>query len=190
MRAMILVATLLACAGNTVHAQSKPNDRKGFWIGFGLGGGSAGLDCSTCSDERIGGGSGYLRLGGTLSRHFLLGFETNGWLHSEGGVDESIAFASAVLLWYPSAKGALYVKFGLGGMAYGADDGVDELTATAPSASLGVGYEVRIGRNVSLVPYINSLASSAVDVEINGVAIPTEDFSMNLFQFGLGITWH
>ncbi len=38
MRALIVVATLLACAGNAVHAQSKPNDRKGFWIGLRTGG--------------------------------------------------------------------------------------------------------------------------------------------------------
>ena len=161
MRAMILVATLLACAGNTVHAQSKPNDRKGFWVGFGLGGGSAGVECDICDDDRVNGGTGYVRLGGTLSRHFLLGVEGNAWVNPANDVDESIGYGSVVLLWYPSATGALYLKFGLGGMTYSFDDGVDQVTATAPSFSIGLGYEVRVGRNISLVPYMNALGSSA-----------------------------
>jgi hypothetical protein len=193
MRAVILIATLLAGWSSAAHAQStrRPNTREGFWIGFGLGDGSAGTDCSSCSNDRFGGLSGYLRLGGTLSRKVLLGGESNVWVHSSGGVDESIGFGSFVVLWYPSATGALYLKFGLGGMTYRADDGVDELTATAPSASIGVGYEIRMGPNVSLVPYANSLASSSVQLHINGVPVTTgEDISINLFQFGLGITWH
>lgn len=192
MRAAILIVTLFVCGSSFVEAQSsrRTNARQGLWIGAGLGGGSAGLDCDYCSTERVTGLSGYARLGGTLSRHILVGVETNGWLHSEGGVDASLGFASVVALWYPSKTGALYLKVGLGGMRYREDDGVDELTATAPSASLGIGYELRVSRNVSLVPYANSLASSAVRVHLNGVALGTADISINLFQFGLGVTFH
>ena len=195
MRALILIATLLACGASVAQAQSpgRTNARQGFWVGFGLGGGSAGTNCSlsSCGNDRSTGLSGYARLGGTLSRSLLLGVETNGWRHSEAGVNESIGFGSFVVLWYPSPTGALYLKFGLGGMTYRADDGVDEFTATAPSASIGLGYEVRVGRNVSLVPYVNSLASSSVRLRFDGVPISTgEDISINLFQFGLGVTWH
>jgi hypothetical protein len=194
MRTLILIGTLLACGGGFAQAQSgsRANTRQGFWFGFGLGGGSAGTDCTTsCSSDRFTGASGYFRLGGTLSRSLLVGVESNGWLHSEGGVDESIGFGSVVALWYPSPTGALYVKVGLGGMRYRADDGVDVLTATGPSASLGLGYEMRLGRNMSLVPYLNSLASSSVKLRINGAPVSTnEAISLNLFQFGLGITWH
>lgn len=76
-------------------------------------------------------------------------------------------------------------------MTYRADDGVDELTATAPSASLGVGYEFRVTPNLSVLPYLNSLATSAVELKLNGQPIPTgEDISINLVQIGLGLTWH
>jgi hypothetical protein len=192
-RAAIVIATLLACGSVHLQAQStrRPNTREGFWIGFGLGDGSAGLDCTTCSNDRFGGFSGYFRLGGTLSRSVLLGFESNAWVHSEGGTDESIGFGSIVALWYPSRTGALYLKFGLGGMTYRADDGVDIYTATAPSASLGIGYEVRLGRNFSVLPFLNSLASSAVVLHVNGMTVPvSEDISFSLVQFGVGATWH
>jgi hypothetical protein len=193
MRTVMLIATLLACLSSSTQAQSsrRANARQGFWVGFGLGSGSAGTNCPSCNTVRSSGLSGYARLGGTLSRSILLGVETNGWAHSEAGVDESIGFGSVVVLWYPSPTGALYLQVGLGGMSYRADDGVDQLTATAPSASIGVGYEMRVGRNMSLVPYVNSLASSPVRLHFDGVPVSTsEDISINLFQFGLGITWH
>jgi len=193
MRALILIATLLACGSSPALAQSnkKANDRHGIWFGFGLGTGTAGLDCTSCATDRFSGLSGYARVGGTLSRSILLGFESNGWIHSEAGTDESIGYGSFVALWYPGGTGALYLKVGLGGMRYNADDGTDNLAATAPSASIGIGYEFRIGRNMSVVPYLNTLASSAVKLRINGVSVPTsEDISINLFQAGLGITWH
>lgn len=193
MRGVLLIATLLACLSSSTQAQSSPraNARQGFWVGFGLGSGSAGTNCTSCSSDRFTGLSGYARLGGTLSRSILLGFETNGWLHSEAGVDETIGFGSFVVLWYPSPTGALFLKVGIGGMSYRADNGVDRLTAAAPSASIGIGYEMRVGRNMSVVPYVNSLASSSVRLQFDGVPISTgEDISINLFQFGLGLTWH
>jgi hypothetical protein len=76
-------------------------------------------------------------------------------------------------------------------MTYREDDGFDILTATAPSGSIGIGYEVRIGRNLSLVSFANALGSSAATVKINGQPQVTgEDISLNLVQFGLGLTWH
>jgi hypothetical protein len=193
MRTAILIATLVVCGSSFVHAQSarRINARHGLWFDVGFGGGSAGVECPSCGSDRISGASGYFRLGGTLSRHILVGAETNGWLHSEGGVDETIGFGSIVVLWYPSATGALYLKVGLGGMTYRADDGFDEFTATAPCASIGIGYEFRVCRIVSLVPFANSLVSSSVRLRFDGVPIATdEDISINLFQFGLGVTFH
>ncbi len=191
MRAFVLTATLLGLA-TTLAAQGRhTNARQGFWVGFGFGSGSVGLSCDSCGTDRIASFSGYLRAGGTLSSNVLLGGETNGWAHSEGGVDESVGYGSLVVLWYPSSTGAFYLKAGVGGMSYRGDDGVDVLTATAPAASLGLGYEVRIGRNFSIVPYLNSLASSAVKLKLNGEAFSSgEDISITLVQFGLGVTWH
>lgn len=194
-----LIAGALMLTAAAAAAQSKPaapedqprNAHRGFWISFGLGGGSAGVDCSSCSTERTSGFSGNFRIGGTLSQRLLLGFETNGWLHSESGVDETLGFGSAVLAWYPSRTGAFFLKFGIGGMTYKATDGVDDFTATAAAGSFGLGYDFRMGRNFSLTPYVNSLATSAATFKLNGTALPTsEDVKINLIQFGLAATWH
>jgi hypothetical protein len=143
-----------------------------------------------CSTDRTSGSAGYLRLGGTLSPIFQLGGESNGWFHSSGGVDETLGFASFIANIYPSRAGAFFLKVGIGGMSYRADDGVAVITATAPSGSLGAGYDIRVGRNFSLTPFINSLATSAVSFKVGGVTITTDDFKVNLVQIGLGVTWH
>ena len=191
MRAYILLASLVGLTG-ALQAQGRhPNTREGFWIGLGAGTGSAGLDCTDCATNRIGAPSGYIRAGGTFSPKILLGGEVNGWTHTEGNVDESIGFGSFILMWYPGRSGAFYLKFGLGGMSYHASDGVNTLDATAPAGSFGVGYEFRVARNFSIVPYFNSLASSAVTLKQNGTTVSTgEDIRITLAQLGLGVTWH
>jgi hypothetical protein len=194
---VVVVALGLVCAG-PLQAQQKPslgadrNARQGFWIGFGVGAGSVGADCSGCSNDRTGGFSGYLRMGGTLSRHLLLGGEANGWSHSENGADESMGFGSLVLLWYPSATGAFYLKFGIGGMTYTADiPSIGKIEATAGSGSFGLGYEFRVRPNMSLNLFLNSLASAPASWKLSGVSVPTgQDIKLNLVQLGVGLTWH
>jgi len=185
---VLIAGSLLA----TSASAQRPNTRQGFWLSGGLGPGSAGVDCSGCTNDRTTGLSGNLRLGGTLGGgKFLLGGETNGWVHSESGVDETIGFLSFIFVWYPSNTGAFFFKLGAGGMRYSANDGVDELSATAPSGSVGIGYDFRVGRNVSLTPYLNALATSGVDAKFNGQSIATPvSIKINLVQLGLAVTMH
>jgi len=172
-------------------AAQHPNIREGFWISLGAGFGSVGTDCQSCSTDRTNGSAAYLRLGGTLSPILQLGGESNGWFHSGGGVDETLGFASFIANIYPSRTGAFFLKIGIGGMTYRADDGFSVLTATAPSASLGAGYDIRVGRNFSLTPFINALGTSPASFKLDGVTVPSgEDIKINLVQLGLGVTWH
>ncbi len=194
MRALVLFATLLGLA-TTLGAQGRhPNARQGFWVGFGFGSGSVGLDCTSCNTDRVSAPSGYIRAGGTLSPKLLLGGESNGWVHHEGDVDESVGYGSFIVMLYPSRTGAFYLKFGFGGMKYHGQQGTgpgSTLDASAPAGSFGLGYEFRLGRNFSMVPYLNSLASSAVTLKQDGVPVSTgEDIKITLVQFGLGVTWH
>ena len=198
MRVAIVITTLLASATG-LHAQATgwPNTRHGFWIGFGMGDGSARIDCTDfCYSDRLNGVSGYIRMGGTLSPHLLLGGETNGWVNSDGLVTEGIWVASVVVLWYPSRTGASYFKLGLGGMNFSTGSGAADIStesANAPCVTLGIGYEVRVRSRVSLVPWINVLASSRVGLEYHSVWFePTSppDVRINVVQGGLGLSWH
>ena len=74
-------------------------------------------------------------------------------------------------------------------MLYRAEVINDELTATGLGLQVGLGYDFRVGRNFSLSPFGNFLMSFGSDAKFNGFSLG-EDFNTNLFQFGLGLTWH
>src|ERR1044071_2210899 len=102
MRGWLVFAILTLTSVATAHSQGRPNTRRGLWFGFGVGTGSSAFDCATyCTTDRVSAPTGYFRIGGTLSPSILLGGEVNSWINSENGVDESMSFASVVLLWYP-----------------------------------------------------------------------------------------
>src|SRR2546426_2206911 len=83
-RVIALGGVLLAVAP-AARAQY-PQRREGFWIGFGLGYGSANITCDSCgSGPRTGGVTAFVKLGGTPSRNLLIGGAINGWAHSSGG---------------------------------------------------------------------------------------------------------
>jgi hypothetical protein len=163
--------------------------REGFGISVGLGSGSAGLSCNSCSSDREESLSGDLRLGGYLRPNLFLGGESHGWVNSEDGVDEVIGFYTATVLWYPNEAKGLYLKGGLGLAAYAATDGFDDITGHGLGLALGVGHDFRVGRNFSLTPYANYLVSTKNDLEVNGYSSGL-DVATNIFQIGFALSWH
>jgi hypothetical protein len=185
----LLPALLIAlCVSSVAEAQNAPT-RQGFGISFGLGTGSAGASCDFCSSERENGLSGYLRLGGHLNPSLLLGAESNGWVHSEDGLDETLGFFTGVAQWYPNVSTGLYLKGGLGLARYTATDGTDEMTGNALAMNLGLGYDFRMGSSFSLTPYANYLLSTKGELKVNDIS-SNVNMSTNVFQIGLGVTWH
>jgi len=188
-RCFTVIFALLVTAGSLTAQAKHPNTRAGFWWGLGAGWGSASASCEDCDDEQVSGYAGNFRLGGTISPSFLLGVETNGWFHSEGDNDQILSFGSIVAVVYPDADGGFYFKAGLGVMNFFSETSLGELTATAGAGMLGAGYEFRVGRNMSIVPFLNALTSAEAEYEFEGVSVDTE-VSLRLFQLGVGITWH
>jgi hypothetical protein len=160
-------------------------DRSGFFISGGLGAGSAGMSCDGCTVDRSTGLSGYFRVGGTLNPHVRLGFESNGWVHSEQGVDENVGFYSGVGYFYPSLSNNLWLKAGAGVAHSKADDGVDELTTTGLGLSTGIGYDWSPNGKFAIVPYVNYLHQVSGEANFNGTGTGVSAHS-NLFQFGVG----
>jgi hypothetical protein len=150
--------------------------REGFWFNVGLGYGS--LGCQDCTG-REGGLSGGLALGGTLSSKVLLGGATNSWYKEQDGVTLSASTLTANLRFYPSATGGFFLQGGLGlGVIDIAVAGLGSDSQTGAGAVLGLGYDIRVSRNVSLSPYWN------------GVAVTHSDGDANFGQIGLGLTIH
>lgn len=171
-------AALLALVPNDAAAQN-PQTREGFFIGFGLGGGSFG--CEGC-DERETGGAGHLKLGGAVSPTLLIGGESIVWTKEEGGARITHANVGAFAQFYPSAANGFFLKGGVGfsRLEVSASGGGFSFSASESGLGLtaGLGYDFRLGTNFSLSPYM-SLAWGDF-----------EGGSANHGQLGLGVTWH
>lgn len=194
-RLLVTLATL-ACLGAAGLSAQRPQTREGFWIGFGFGGGSAGLSCNVVCDSlsRETGFSGYLKMGGTLSPKLLLGGESTGWTKSEQGTTAQLGILSASVYFYPSPATGFFVKGGPGFSVYTADDGTTKESGTGFGFILGAGYDLRVGGNISITPVVNFSWGSIGEVELTGTG-PTGTTSgyglkENVFDFQLGITFH
>lgn len=150
--------------------------RNGFWFNGGLGYGS--LGCEDC-DDRTGSWSGGLALGGTVSQKVLLGVGSNGWTKSEDGVELTVGTLLAVIRFYTSATGGFFLLGGLGVGSIRAEvSGFGSETETGYGALVGLGYDFRVGDNVSLTPFWNGFAANTTSAD------------GNVGQIGLGITIH
>jgi hypothetical protein len=188
-----LLAIGLACAiGGPLAAQEETgaHPHRGFWIGFGLGGGvnlSEGLD-----GQQLGGGGFYFRLGGTPSQKVLLGFESIGWARELNGATVGRGNGSFVMQFYPSERGGAFLKGGVGFSTISrATVSGNTTTATSESGfglTLGAGWDVRLGRNIYLVPNLDLLLQwfSAQNDPVLG-PIPGNN---SILLFTLGLTWH
>ena len=178
-RAFAVGVALLLLDVSVASAQ-KAQTRKGFWIGFGFGYGSFGFSCDGCSSNRLGSVSGYLKMGGTINPHVLLGGETNGWTKSELGASITAANASFAVYYYPNPSGGGFLRGGLGISNSRSDDGEGtSVSETGTGATIGAGYDLRVGANSSITPVLNWVWGK-----------PHVSFSQNFFQLAVGVTIH
>jgi hypothetical protein len=171
------------------QAATLANRRQGVFLGVGLGVGSARLSCDICRDDRNGGGAGYVRFGLTASRNILLGIETLGWYDS-GDVDQLLVAVQAIAMLYPKRTSGFYLKGGLGVSEFSAKDGDgNEVSSQAFALQVGLGLEVPVGRNLSMVPFANFLGSTGADVKFNST-VSSLSANTSLIQLGVGLTLH
>lgn len=153
--------------------------RHGFWFSGGLGLGS--LGCSDCG-SRDNGASASVSLGGTLSQHVQLGGGVDVWAREENGVSMSAGTVTALVRVYPSLRSGFFLTGGVGGASVSASatSGGWGLAATTSGAGamLGLGYDIRVGRSVSLTPYYSAV----------GMAFDNGD--LNFAQLGIAVKVH
>ncbi len=139
-----------------------PSRRRGLWFSAGLGAGSESFDANDglgWSDDQ-GGGMVFLKLGGTVSRSFLLGVELSGWARTYRyeGYDRSLGTLMAVGQWYPARNSGLWLKGGLGFAADVYDEygpGGRTITENGSAVSIGLGYDIPVGRRASITPLVD-----------------------------------
>jgi hypothetical protein len=213
----LAVCSILPYADAVAQRHAFPQTREGLWIGGGLGVGQLSVSTpafehwtgETMPSNALGSGfgvAGSFRIGGTLSPHLLVGLENNGWIGETSGAEvtpersaELMGIVStATAYYYPSAQSGLFLKAGLGvlylsGEAFGeslAGDGQDDVRAYAPSMLVGVGYDFRIGKKVSLTSALTVTQSSRVtpaEWELGQSAVRVGARTMSL---QVGLTYH
>ncbi|HVH55840.1 MAG TPA: hypothetical protein VM791_06280 [Vicinamibacterales bacterium] len=148
-----------------------PQVREGFWFSAGLGYGTFG--CEECLG-REDGLSGGISLGGGVSDRVLLGVGTTGYAKSVAGETFSVGTLDARIRFYPARTSGFFINggIGLGSMSFAGE------SEFGVGLMLGLGWDIRVGRNVSLTPFWNGFAMSNSNVD------------GNVGQIGLGFTVH
>jgi len=159
----------------TARAQTAPA-RDGFWMSGGLGYGS--LGCDNCG-SREGGISGGVSVGGTITPRFLLGAGASGWTKSDQGASLTVGLVDARVRFYPVTAGGFFLTGGMGlGTVTASIPGFGSHTEEGLGMILGMGYDVRMARNISLTPFWN------------GYAMKNSNTNANVGQLGVALTIH
>lgn len=202
MRGMTRVA-VFAIAGVMLlprHASAQER-REGFWFGFSLGPGSAGVTCTECIfTERTSSGSMLMKGGWTINPHVLVGAEFDFWSENARRPSDpnaltmslTLSNVSATLTYYPSASSGFFVKGGAGGSM--ADfDGRLAGNATminlgsGPGIIAGAGYDLPLWRRVSFTAGVDYWYGRLGDVTFLGDPF-ARHWTQNIVVVTFGIT--
>lgn len=171
--ALTLGALAAPLAAQNITAADEGPPRKGFYLGLGLAGASVSADCKNCGDASGAGMFGsHIKLGGTLSKSVRLGADlfgvtTNDGIASDlfgpvGDVTETAGHAMVAVTVYPKSAGNFWFTAGLGPVVYLADIKNDQkYTGRGFGGMLGVGWDLRVGKNGSITPNISLVSSGS-----------------------------
>lgn len=181
------VLTLLTTA--TLAAQ-RPQTHQGFWIGMAGGTGNFTSACDGCASQDHGGGTINVRLGGSPSQQFLLGGEVHELLVDLGSAELGAGYVAFTVSWYPSPTGGLFVKGGPGVGTYykRLSDSVTE-RSTSAAIQLGVGYDIRVGRKISIGPMLTWWTSNKAYLKDHGTPV-ARGFRQGGVTLQFGITFY
>lgn len=164
---------------------------QGIFASFGAGFGTAKVSCDNCGDvSRAGDLTGFLEIGGALSRSILLGVEVAGWSKVTSGNDNRAAgTVNGVAVWYPSTEEGFFLKGGAGfGYLHGdqalSDGRIIFLDKGGVGYQLGLGYDLRIQRDLSVTALVNFYGGNVGDIG----ALRSVKF--NVLQFMAAVTFH
>ena len=160
----VLVIALISTVCMVIPASAgQPHDRNGFFMGFGLGAGTAGWEGTT---DRAGGGIGNFRLGYAPAPNVTVGLENSSWMKKEsvGTIDLTLMYTVTTfgVTYFPNNNG-LYLKGGVGFASAnfetivslpGIGSGKGELDDTGFGLLGAAGYEWRLTEKFALGPEV------------------------------------
>jgi hypothetical protein len=196
-RSVVLCSlSFVAClASASAASAAHPQERHGFWISFGGGVGSAQISCDDCPSDRETDAVGHVALGGTINKHVLLGGETNLW-RKEGESGEALNFYNglATLTVYPKAASGFFLKGGVGFsfVDYELREGSTTVTldfGNGLGLVAGAGYDVRVGRNISITPAVSFWYGTHGDIAVFDEPL-FANWKHNVVDFTVNVTFH
>jgi hypothetical protein len=158
-----------------------PNTRNGWLVGFGIGGGSAGIEASGASSDREAGIAGSFRAGYVIKPQFSLELDSNGWSKEVDGTTVTFSVTSAAVNYYPGNSGLLLrggVGVGSGKASIQSGSTTVSSTETGFGFLVGAGYELRVMRTFAITP------------QVEYGWLTTDPFDANYVNGGLGFTWY
>ena len=136
-----------------------------------MGYGTLGCDGCISRDEGLSGG---LSMGTAIGDRVLFGVGTTGFAKEVLGEMLSVGTLDARIRFYPVKTSGFFMNVGagLGSLSYGGE------SEFGFGMMLGLGWDIRVGRNVSLTPFWN------------GFAMANSNVDANVGQIGIGVTIH
>jgi hypothetical protein len=192
-----LAVLLLAVGGLVLPSRlvgQTPRQISGFWAGLAAGGGSAGFECTGCRESRTG-PVGSLSVGRTVSSRLAVAAEVSGWWDRADSDTEHLGYLTVNAVVFPAARSGWHVTAGVGlarggsQLDRGEEGALDRAVATGLGLSLGTGYDLHVGREVVLTPFVSYLHGTSSELKINGFATG-EDVSHRVLRLGLGFYWN
>lgn len=194
---LCLFATLWGTAA-PAQRPARPH-RSGLWGEFGFGPGHVRVACAGCTNVvSATGQTSYLRIGGTVSDHVLIGFEAFSLLdkafHFSLDVSTSsaeTATATVIILWYPGKRG-LFFKGGVGVAAgqYTIPSGgaqPDTSTGAGIGLTFGTGWDWSISRKFAITANFAAYVTAVGDIVLTGRRV--DDVIATMYQGSIGFTF-
>jgi hypothetical protein len=197
--ALLLSAIAAPLMAQDIHPMSSGPERAGFWWGFGLGGAQAKLQCPDCSGPDPDPESfpmGDIHIGMTASPKLTIGLQFSGGSKSDGffqspDVTETVGDANVSAYFYPSATGNLWLQGGLAGVVFEAKQGSAKNTIVAGGLTLGLGYDIRVGTNMSITPSIRGVFGAPADIkDQDGNVVSSSKVKVSFIHAGVSLIWH
>jgi hypothetical protein len=200
MRSAVVLCLLATLWSTRAHAQrpARPH-RGGLWGEFGFGPGRVRVACAGCTNVvSANGQTSYLRIGGTVSDHVLIGFEVFSQLDKAFsfslGVSTSAAetaTAGVIILWYPGRRG-LFFKGGVG-IAAGqyriptSPTEADTSTGVGIGLTFGTGWDWSISRRFAITANVAAYVTAVGDIVLPGRRV--DDVIATMYQGAIGFTF-
>jgi hypothetical protein len=159
--------------------------REGFFIGFGFGGGGG----EVTGDTEASGGTGWLTLGGTVSPRVRLAADFNAFV-AETNEDASYGTSTFSVLYYPSASGNLFLKGGVGASHASFTGPGPDGNGIGFGTAFGAGYDLRVGRKISITPQLTFFGGRTGDVEDDDGNPIADDVKFGVATLSIGIVFH